>query len=144
MIAFLPGMVAGIQMAGLLFFLNPDLPFAASPLTQAVLIYGVLWGLFSAAALMPFMWGRVSRAGRILPWSIVFVLALCALIDWFHASHLSYYMPPGINTRLIKAAIGLSATALIGFYTALLHSIDSRPYGIRSRILIGLLVLTSI
>lgn len=144
LIAFLPGMVAGIQMAGLLFFLNPDLPFEASPLTHAILTYGFLWGTLSAAALMPFMWGRVRRAGRILPWSIVIVLALCALIDWFHASHLSYYMPPGINTRLIKAAIGLSATALIGFYTVLLHSIASRPYGMRSRVLMGLLVLTSI
>ncbi len=131
-------------MAGLLFFLNPNLPFATAPLTNAILVYGLLWGMLSAAALMPFIWGRVARAGRILPWSIVLVLALCALIDWFHASHLSYYMPPGINTRLIKAAIGLSATALIGFYTALLHSMAGRRYGIRSRILMGLLVVTSI
>jgi predicted AlkP superfamily phosphohydrolase/phosphomutase len=142
--AFLPGMVAGIQMAGLLFFLNPALPFAAAPLSSAILVYGTLWGALSAAALMPFIWGRVNRAGRILPWSIVIVLALCALIDWFHASHLSYYMPPGINTRLIKAAIGLSATALIGFYTVLLHSMSGRPYGVRSRTLMALLVLTSV
>jgi predicted AlkP superfamily phosphohydrolase/phosphomutase len=142
--AFLPGMLAGIQMAGLLFFLNPDLPFATAPLTNAILVFGLLWGAVTAAALMPFTWGHVNRAGRILPWSIVVALAVCAVVDWLHASHLSYYMQPGINTRLIKAAIGLSATALIGFYTALLHSIARRPYGIRSRLLMGALVVTSV
>lgn len=142
--AFLPGVLAGVQIAGLLFFLNPDLPFAAVPLVKAVLVYGSLWGLVSAALLVPFTWGRLDLARRILPWSIVVVLALSAFADWFHASHLSFYMPPGINTRLIKAAAGLSVTALVGFYTALLHSMHRRPYGIRSRLLMALLVLTSI
>jgi hypothetical protein len=53
-------------------------------------------------------------------------------------------MPPGINTRLIKAAVWLSAAALIGFYTALLHSLHGRRYGIRSRLMMALLVLASI
>jgi len=143
-ISLLPGVLAGVQMAGLLFFLNPDLPFATGPLFKAILIFGALWGLVSAAVLMPFTWGHVHRARRILPWSIVVVLAVSAFVDWFHASHLSFYMPPGINTRLIKAAVRLSVTALAGVYTALLHSPRGRPYGLRSQLLMALLVVTSI
>lgn len=145
--ALLPGALAGVQMAGLLFFLNPDLPFSTGPLLRAVLIFGTLWGAVTAAVLVPLTWGHPRRARRILPWSIVVVLAVSAFVDWFHASHLSYYMPPGINTRLIKAAVALSATALAGFYTALLHSFHGthgRPYGIRSRLLMALLVVTSV
>ncbi|NIR61919.1 MAG: hypothetical protein GWO02_21750, partial [Gammaproteobacteria bacterium] len=110
--ALLPGVLAGIQMGGLLFFLNPDLPFAAGPVVRATLVFATLWGLLSLALLLPLTWGRFNRSRRMLPWSIVTVLAICALIDWLHASHLSYYMTSGINTRLIKAALWLSATAL--------------------------------
>jgi hypothetical protein len=142
--AFLPGVLAGIQMAGLLFFLNPDLPFATGPLVRTILAYGTIWGFFGAALLLPFTWGRNDLARAVLPWSLVLVLVLGALTDWLHASYLSFYMPPGINTRLIKAAVWLSAAALIGFYTALLHSIHRRRYGIRSRLMMALLVLASI
>ena len=142
--AFLPGVMIGIQMAGLLFFLNPELPFATAPLVRGILVYGTLWGLTSVAVLLPFTWHRPAVGRRLLPWSIVTVLAVAALVDWLHASHLSYYMPPGINTRLIKAAVGLSVTALIGFYTALLHTLHKRPYGIKSRLLMAGLVLASV
>jgi hypothetical protein len=142
--AFLPGVLAGVQMAGLLFFLNPDLPFATGPLVRVVLVYGTIWGALGAALLLPLTWARGDLARLILPWSLVFVLGLSSLIDWLHASHLSFYMPPGMNTRLIKAAAWLSAAALIGFYTALLHSIHRRQYGLRSRILMALLVLASV
>lgn len=142
--AFLPGVLAGIQFAGLLFFLNPDLPFSPRSLVRAILVYGTLWGLTSVAVLLPLTWGRLELARRVLPWSIVVVLAISAFVDWFHASYLSFYMPPGINIRLIKAGVGLSITALIGFYTALLHSVHERTYGPRSRWLMALLVLASV
>ena len=142
--AFVPRGMIGIRVAGLLFFLHPDLPFAAASLVRGVLVYGTLWGLVGVAVQLPFTWGRPDLAGRVLPWAIVVVLAASALIDWLHASHLSYYMPPGINTRLIKAGVGLSVTALIGFYTALLHSMHKRAYGIRSRLLMAGLVLASV
>ncbi len=142
--AFLPGVLAGVQMAGLLFYLNPDLPFATGPLVRTILVYGTVWGLFGAALLLPFTWARNDLARAVLPWSLVLVLALSSIIDWTHASHLSFYMPPGINTRLIKAAAWLSAAALLGFYTALLHSIHRRRYGIRSRLMMSFLVLASI
>lgn len=142
--AFLPGVLAGVQIAGLLFFLNPELPFSPRTLVRAVLVYGTLWGLTSVALLLPFTWGRAERARRLLPWTIVTVLAASAFADWFHASHLSFYMPPGINTRLIKAGIGLTLTAIAGFYTALLHSVHRRPYGPRSRWLMAFLVLASV
>ncbi len=141
---FLPGVLAGVQIAGLLFFLNPELPFSPRSLVRGVLVYGTLWGLTSVALLLPFTWGRPERARRLLPWTIVAVLTASAFADWFHASHLSFYMPPGINTRLIKAGIGLTLTAIAGFYTALLHSVHQRPYGPRSRWLMALLVLTSV
>ncbi len=142
--AFLPGAMVGVQMAGLLFFLNPDLPFATAPLLRGILIFGTLWGLVGMAVLLPFTWDRPALGRAILPWAIVAVLAASALVDWLHAAHLSYYMQPGINTRLIKAAAGLSGAALIGFYTALLHSLHTRPYGIRSRLLMATLVLASV
>lgn len=142
--AFLPGVLAGVQIAGLLFFLNPDLTFSPRTLARAVLVYGTLWGLTSVAVLLPLTWGRPERARRLLPWTIVAVLVASAFADWFHASHLSFYMPPGINTRLIKAGIALTITAVVGFYTALLHSLHGRPYGPRSRWLMALLVLGSI
>lgn len=143
-IAFLPGVLAGIQIAGLLFFLNPELPFSPRSLIRGILVYGSLWGLASVALILPFTWGRPELARRLLPWTIVAVLTASAFADWYHASHLSFYMPPGINTRLIKAGVGLSITALFGFYTALLHSLHNRAYGPRSRWLMALLVLASV
>lgn len=142
--ALVPGTIAGTQIAGLLFFLNPDLPFATPTLLRAILVYGTLWGLVGLALILPFTWGRARAARRLLPWTIVLVLAASAFSYWYHASHLSYYMPPGINTRLIKAAAGLSVTALIGFYTALLHGLHNRDYGWRSRTLLFLLVVASV
>ena len=36
---FLPGALAGTQLAGLLFFLNPHLPFEPGPVARAVALY---------------------------------------------------------------------------------------------------------
>ncbi len=42
--AFLPGALAGTQVAGLLFFLNPHLPFDSLSILRGVAFYGSLLG----------------------------------------------------------------------------------------------------
>src|SRR5262249_52966825 len=83
-------------------------------------------------------------AARLLPWTLTAALALASLLDWTHASHYAYYLPSGINSRLIKAAIWLSVDALLGFYIAFLHTLARRPYSWRSRGTLGLLCCLSI
>lgn len=138
---FLPGALLGAQIAGLLFFLNPDLPFRLPLLARGMLVYGALVGTAGLLVQLPFLWGRPHRARRLLPWSFSGVLAVAALLDGLHAARLAYFLPPGINERLIKAALWLALGALIAFYTALLHTLHRRPYGRRSRI--GLAVLAA-
>jgi hypothetical protein len=122
-----------LQLAGLIFFLNPRLPFAAGPVLRGCLIYGTLGALVSLAGHLPFTWRRPRRARRVLPWSLTAALALSALLDWSQRYYFAYFLPPGINDRLIKTALWLTLGALIAFYTALLHSLSRRPYGRRSR-----------
>ncbi len=141
---FVPGLLAGIQLAGLLFFLNPDLPFGAWQLGRACAFLGALLGALSVALHAPFTWGRPQRARRILPWAITVVLAAAAILDGVHASRFAFFLPPGINVRLIKAALLLGVGALIFFYTALLHSMHRRAYGIRSRVGLTVLALASV
>jgi Type I phosphodiesterase / nucleotide pyrophosphatase len=141
---FAPGALLGVHLAGLIFFLNPRLPFALLPVLRGVVAYGALIGLIGLALHLPFTWGRPRRAGRILPWSLTVALAVSAFLDWTHASYYAYFLPPGINDRLIKTALWLSLGALIAFYTALLHALHRRPYGIRSRLVYALIALLSI
>ncbi len=140
----LPGLLAGTLLAGLIFFLNPDLPFGAARLLRTALIYGGLLGLLTAGGLTAVTWPLGGRALRALPWAITAVLALAALGHWVSASHYSFYLPPGINVRMIKAALWLTLTTLICFYTALLHSHQGRPYGWRSRVGFVALALVSV
>jgi hypothetical protein len=130
---FAPGALAGIQLAGLIFFLNPRLPFAFGPVLRGCLLYGAMIGAASLALHLPFTWGRARRSQRVLPWSFTVALTLSAVLDWAHASYYAYFLPPGINDRLIKTAVWLTLGALIAFYTALLHSLSHRRYGPRSR-----------
>lgn len=139
-----PGVLIGTHLAGLIFFLNPGVPFALRPVLRGVAAYGALIGLISLALHLPFTWGRPRRALRILPWSLTVALAASALLDWTQASYYPYFLPPGINERLIKTALWLSLGALISFYTALLHTLQSRPYGIRSRLAYVLIALLSV
>ncbi|MFY9819748.1 MAG: alkaline phosphatase family protein [Thermoanaerobaculia bacterium] len=141
---FAPGALAGIHLAGLIFFLNPGLPFAVGPVLRAVAIYGALLGSVSLALHFPFTRHHPRRALRALPWGLTTALTLAALLDWTHASYYAYYLPAGINDRLIKAALWLSLGALIAFYTALLHSLHSRRYGWRSRWGLALVALLSV
>ena len=130
---FLPGALAGTHLAGLIFFLNPDLSFTAAPLVRGSLVYGALVGAAGLALSLPFLRGRPGRARRWLPWGLTAALVAAALADWAHASAYAFFLPPGINRRLIKAALLLTAAALVAFYTTLLHGLARRRYGARSR-----------
>lgn len=139
-----PGALAGAQLAGLIFFLNPGLPFQLVPVLRGILIYGGLLGLVSLLVQLPFTWGRPRRARRWLPGGLTIALALAAALDSTHASFYAWYLPAGINDRLIRTSVWLALAALIFFYTALLHALHRRPYGIRSRAGLTLLALLSI
>lgn len=141
---WLPGGLLGAHLAGLLFFLNPDLPFAVRPVLRGVGAYSLLLGGVSLALQLPWLWGRPARARRWLPWGLTAALGGAALLDWTHASIFAYFLPPGINIRLIKTAFWLSLGLVIGFYTALLHTLHRRPYGLRSRLGYGALVILSL
>jgi hypothetical protein len=140
----LPGLLAGTQIAGLLFFLNPALPFSAAPVARGILVYGSLLGAVSLALTLPWSWGRPRRARRMLPWGLTVALAFAAVLDASQASTYAYFLPSGINDRLVKAALWLSLAALICFYTALLHSLSRRPYGLRSRLGLTMVAILSV
>lgn len=140
----LPGALLGAHFAGLLFFLNPHVPYSPGIVARGMLLYALLFGLGSFVLLLPFALGRPRWALRLLPWGVTAALVLAALLDWIHASYYAYYLPPGINVRLIKAAVWLTATAVVCFYTALLHSLAGRRYGPRSRAAFVLLPLLSL
>ncbi len=140
----IPGVLVGTHLAGLIFFLNPRLPFSPLPVLRGVFVYSALLGLASLALHLPFTGRRPWRARRVLPWGLTVALAAAAALDWTHASHYAYYLPPGINERLIKTALWLSLAALISFYTALLHSLQRRRYGLRSRTCYVLLAVLSV
>jgi len=139
-----PGALAGAQLAGLIFFLNPALPFQPAPVLRGILIYGGLAGLASLLLHLPFTWGRPRRALRWLPWALTLSLLIAAVLDGAHASYYAWYLPTGINDRLIRTSLWLALAALIFFYTALLHTLHRRRYGIRSRAGLTLLALLSI
>lgn len=142
--AFLPGALAGTQIAGLLFFLNPHLPFDLIPVLRGVGFFSLMLGALSALVQLPFFLTQPGRARRWLPWSLTLVLAAAAVATWTHASYFAFFLPAGINRRLLKAAILLSVAAVICFYTALIHRVRQRPYGPRSRVLITLLAVASV
>ena len=84
------------------------------------------------------------RAPRFLPWSLAAVLLGFAVLDGAQASFYAYYLPSGINVRLLKAAAWLALAGLIVLYTALAHGWARRPYASRSRWAIAIVVLLSL
>lgn len=139
-----PGALAGAQLAGLIFFLNPGLPFHPLPVVRGILIYAGMLGLVSLLLHLPFTWRQPRRARRWLPWGLTIALTLTAALDGTHASYYAWYLPSGINDRLIRTSLWLALAALIFFYTALLHTLHRRRYGIRSRAGLTLLALLSV
>lgn len=142
--AFVPGALTGIQVTGLVFFLNPHLPFGPIPVLRGVAFFGLLLGLLFVLAIFPFTRGRPGRALRLLPWTLTTVLAAIGIGAWVHASKYAFLLPSGINRRLIKAAIWLTLAAVVCFYTAFLHRLRRRPYGRRSWVFFVLVAIASI
>lgn len=140
----LPGVLGGAHLAGLLFFLNPHLPFSAATVTRAVLYYAFLLGLVSLALHLPLTWRSRQRARRLLPWSLILVLTGTGIGAFVHASRFAFFLPPGMNLRLVKLGVLVTASAMVSFYTALIHRIQRRPYGRGSRILLAGLALLSV
>jgi hypothetical protein len=141
-----PGALLGVQLAGLIFFLNPHLPFMPGPVLRGCLAYGGMLSLVSLALLLPFTFRRSqgARARRWLPWTLTAALGAAAWLDASHASLYAFYLPSGINDRLIRTAAWLALASLIFFYTALLHSLHRRRYGWRSRYGLTLLAALSV
>ena len=142
----LPGALAGAHLAGLLFFLNPGLPFRFAPILRGVMAYAALLGGVSLLLHLPWLL-RARRLRsvrpRFLPWSLAAVLLGFAVLDAAQASFYAYYLPAGINVRLLKAAAWLALGGLIVLGTALAHGWERRPYARASRWSIALVVLLS-
>ena len=142
--AFLPGLLAGTQITGLLFFLNPHLPFEPGAVLRGVGFFGFLLGGLGALILLPLFWRQPRRTGQRLSQALTLVLALAAISAWVHVSSFAFFLPPGINRRLLKAATWLSLAAVVCFYTMLVHRLRRRPYGRRSQALFLLVGLASV
>ena len=140
----IPGLLAGIHLTGLLFFLNPHLPFHPGPVIRTSAWYGALGALSSMAVLLPISWSTAERARRVLPWCMAGVFVAAAGLDLAHAALYNHFLPPGIHDRLVKAGLWLALAAAVTLYTAFLHSYRRRkPYGARSRFgIASLAVLT--
>ena len=139
-----PGVLLGTHVAGLIFFLNPHLPFAPGPVVRGVLLYGGMVGLVSLVLHLPFTIRQPKRARRWLPWALTVALAAAAWLDASHASFYAFYLPAGINDRLVRTAAWLALFTLISFYTALLHTLHRRRYGWKSRYGYVLLAVLSV
>ena len=87
----LPGVLAGTQLAGLLFFINPHLPFDWPTALRGIASYGAILGGVSALFLFPVYWRWPERAKRWLPALLTAVLAISGLLAWLHAFHFSFF-----------------------------------------------------
>lgn len=134
-----PGCVAGAELAGLIFFLNPELPARSLAIGRALVLYGAMFGLLSTLAFLPFFWRYGVTAARAIPWCMVAAHGLGTVMFLSHASRFAYYLPAGINQRLVRTGVWMAVAALIWFYTALLHSQQQRRYSLRSRVGLALL-----
>ncbi|HVS04110.1 MAG TPA: alkaline phosphatase family protein [Thermoanaerobaculia bacterium] len=142
--AALPGALLGAHWTGLLSFLNPGLPFDVARWLRGLAAYAPVLAAATVMLQLPLLLRRPQRVVRGLPWTLSVVLLLAALLDASHASLFAYYLPAGINTRLVKAAFWLALCGLAAFYTALLHSVHRRRYGWRSRWFLALLAVASL
>ena len=142
--ASLPALLAGFHLAGLLYFLNPHLALSLRGFAEGSARIGLV--LLPLSLALHFLGTRLKnvRVRRLLPWSLTLVLGASALADWVHASHYSFFLPPGINANLIRTALWLSFGTILAFYTALLHSVHHRRYGLKSVLLLVAVVTGSL
>lgn len=141
---FLPGLLLGILFAQSLFFLNPHLPFSVRSIAGAMAVYGGSGAATSFVLLLLWTLGRRRETLRALPWALTLALGLAAFLGWALPAFFGYYLSPGLNVRLAKAAAWITAAGLVCFYTALLHSLYRRRYGLRSRLCFVLCALVSV
>ena len=139
----IPGLVLGMLFAQLLFFLNPDLHFSTPAMIRAAAYFGLPSAALSAGSLLLLSRSSRRRGLRLLAWLLTLALCLAGALSWVLPSYFAYYLPPGINTRLIKAAVWITAGAVVSFYTSLLHTLYRRRYGWRSRCGLAMCVLVA-
>lgn len=144
LLPLLPALLAAAHLTGLLFFLNPDQPISWLRLARGTLLYGALFALPSVGIHRLVARWAGCRVARLLPWTLTAAVAAGALADWVHRSSYAYYLPPGINVQLIKTALWLTLGAIAIFYTALLHTLHDRRWGMRSRLLVLLVALGTV
>ncbi len=113
-------------------------------MARGVAFYSALLAPVSLIALFLITWLRKQTMGQWFPIALTAVMVSSALMFWTHAYYFGFYLPPGINKRLLKAAVFLSLAAVIGFYTLLLHRMQRRRYGGRAIGIVGLLALISV
>ena len=142
--AGLPSLLAGFHVAGLLYFLNPHLALSWRGFAEGSARVGLVLLPLSLALHLLGTRLRNVRVRRLLPWSLTLVLGAAALANWVHASHYSFFLPPGINANLIRTALWLSFGTILAFYTALLHSVHHRRYGSKSVLLLVAVVVGSL
>lgn len=142
--AFLPGALGGAQLAAILFYLNPHLPFDFVTLAVGIGYYGGLIGLVGALILAIAARFDGAKLRQWLPSSVTITLLLSALGYWFHPSYLGYYLPPGINSRLLKAAVSISLIVIICFYSILWRGRQRRPFTRRDLLFFSLMAALSI
>lgn len=116
----------------LLLYLHPDWDPLETAWLRGSLHYTLL--LSPLSLLVHLLASRILRVRvrRLLPWSLLATVAAGALALGGHASHYSYYLPPDLNARMVRAALWLAFGTAIGFYTALAHSLHWRRYGSRT------------
>src|SRR5579863_8009600 len=73
--AFAPGAVFGAHLGGLIFFLNPNLPFQSLPVLRVTGLYAALVGAATLVAQLPLIAWRPRRVRRLLPWTLTIALA---------------------------------------------------------------------
>lgn len=139
-----PAALAAAHVGGLLFFLNPDLEFSATRLLAATGYYALWLAPLSVAAHLALSRARGVAVSRVVPWSLTLVAAAAAVGDGVHASRYAFLLPERINAQLIKSGLWLALAAVLLFYTALLHSLDRRRYGPRSRWFVVLVAVGSV
>lgn len=111
---------------------------------RGLLLYGTLFGSISMLLLFPIYWRWPKKARRWLPSVLTAILTVSALVAWLNAFHFSFFLPPGIHRRLLKAAIWITLAAVVCFYTVLVHRVRHRPYGRRSQALFLLMAFISV
>ncbi len=135
----LPGVLAGLLTVGLVYFLNTDLALETAAALRSGLLYGATLGAASALTVALVTRRRRERVAATVVWGACAVLIAGAALYWAHASRFAYYLPTGINQRLLKTGFWLACSGLGCFYIALSHSVGQRPYGRRARVAVFVL-----